>query len=123
MSLLIRLAMRVGKRVSAAHPPCKSELMLLCERFQERFGRLSSNGKPTKIHLNECAIALGVPRRRLYDIINVFEAAEVSYPLQGREQTVPYLAAVPVPFSICVLYKSFMAPLQIYCLVSDVNSH
>ena len=64
--------------MSASHPPCKSELMLLCERFRDRCGRLSSGGEPTRIHLNECAVALGVPRRRLYDITIVYEAVEVN---------------------------------------------
>ena len=63
--------------MSASHPPCKSELMLLCERFRDRCGRLSSGGEPTRIHLNECAVSLGVPRRRLYDITIVYEAVEV----------------------------------------------
>ena len=65
-----------GKRISAAHPPCKSELMLLCEKFQARFGDPSANGS-SLILLNEAAIELSVPRRRLYDIINVLEAVEV----------------------------------------------
>ena len=65
-----------GKRISAAHPPCKSELMLLCEKFQARFGDSSAHGS-SLILLNEAAIELSVPRRRLYDIINVLEAVEV----------------------------------------------
>lgn len=65
-----------GKRISAAHPPCKSELMLLCEKFQARFGAPPA-GTSSLILLNEAAIELSVPRRRLYDIINVLEAVEV----------------------------------------------
>ncbi len=49
--------------------------MLLCEKFQERFGRPQAS--PALILLNEAAIELAVPRRRLYDIINVLEAVEV----------------------------------------------
>ncbi|BDA47021.1 probable transcription factor E2F8 [Coccomyxa sp. Obi] len=66
---------KCGKRISAAHPPCKSELMLLCEKFQARFGRPQAS--PALILLNEAAIELAVPRRRLYDIINVLEAVEI----------------------------------------------
>lgn len=65
-----------GKRISAAHPPCKSELMLLCEKFQARFSAPAVNGS-SLILLNEAAIELSVPRRRLYDIINVLEAVEI----------------------------------------------
>jgi len=49
--------------------------MLLCEKFQARFGR--PKAFPALILLNEAAIELAVPRRRLYDIINVLEAVEV----------------------------------------------
>ncbi|KAK9918231.1 hypothetical protein WJX75_002424 [Coccomyxa subellipsoidea] len=66
---------KCGKRISAAHPPCKSELMLLCEKFQARFG--GPQAGPALILLNEAAIELAVPRRRLYDIINVLEAVEI----------------------------------------------
>jgi hypothetical protein len=55
----------------------KSELTLLCERFQYQFGHLQPDGSPTLLMLNDVAEALGVPRRRLYDVINVFEAIEV----------------------------------------------
>jgi hypothetical protein len=50
--------------------------MLLCEKFQARFGR-ARGASPGLILLNEAAIELSVPRRRLYDIINVLEAVEV----------------------------------------------
>jgi len=50
--------------------------MLLCEKFQSRFGAPAANGS-SLILLNEAAIELSVPRRRLYDIINVLEAVEV----------------------------------------------
>ena len=81
----VRVHPCAGKRISAAHPPCKSELMLLCERFQARFGGDPSvggnpgaqGGPPALILLNEAALELAVPRRRLYDIINVLEAVEV----------------------------------------------
>lgn len=72
--------MGAGKRISAAHPPCKSELMLLCEKFQARFGRPRTAASQGLILLNEAAIDLAVPRRRLYDIINVLEAVEVGTP-------------------------------------------
>lgn len=49
--------------------------MLLCEKFQARFG--GPQAGPALILLNEAAIELAVPRRRLYDIINVLEAVEV----------------------------------------------
>lgn len=52
--------------------------MLLCEKFQARFGRPQAS--PALILLNEAAIELAVPRRRLYDIINVLEAVEVCTP-------------------------------------------
>jgi hypothetical protein len=55
----------------------KSELTLLCERFQYQFGHLQEDGTPALLMLNDVAEALGVPRRRLYDVINVFEAIEV----------------------------------------------
>lgn len=74
---------RAGKRISAAHPPCKSELMLLCEKFQARFGGGAGAG-PALILLNEAAIELAVPRRRLYDIINVLEAVEVRVRLGSK---------------------------------------
>jgi E2F/DP family winged-helix DNA-binding domain len=66
-----------GRRISAAHPACKSELMMLCDRFIRKFGRLAPDGGPSEIMLNNVATQLGVPRRRLYDIINVMEAVEV----------------------------------------------
>ena len=69
-----------GKRVSASHPPCKSELMLLCEKFRDRFFH-APKGPGCRIDLNECASVLGVARRRLYDITIVYEAAEVPSPL------------------------------------------
>ena len=50
--------------------------MLLCEKFQARFGAPAA-GTSSLILLNEAAIELSVPRRRLYDIINVLEAVEV----------------------------------------------
>lgn len=70
--------MCAGRRISAAHPACKSELMMLCDRFIRKFGRLAPDGGPSEIMLNNVATQLGVPRRRLYDIINVMEAVEVT---------------------------------------------
>jgi len=68
---------KCGKKISASHPPCKSELMLLCERFQEMYGGDATNEDPTEIRLNTAAEKLNVARRRLYDIINVLEAVEI----------------------------------------------
>lgn len=70
--------LHAGRRISAAHPACKSELMMLCDRFIRKFGRLGAGGEPAEIMLNNVAAQLGVPRRRLYDIINVMEAVEVT---------------------------------------------
>lgn len=61
---------------AAASAPPKSELTLLCERFQRRYGRLGPDGLPRVLLLNDVAASLDVPRRRLYDVINVFEAIE-----------------------------------------------
>lgn len=63
--------------MSASHPPCKSELMLLSEKFRDRFASSTGREAEKRIDLNDCALALGVPRRRLYDITIVYEAAEV----------------------------------------------
>ena len=65
------------ERVTSGNPPQKSELTHLCERFQFQFGHLQPDGSPTLLMLNDVAEALGVPRRRLYDVINVFESIEV----------------------------------------------
>lgn len=51
--------------------------MLLCERFQQRFGTPTADGRPQEIMLKSAVAQLGVSRRRLYDIINVLEAVEV----------------------------------------------
>lgn len=58
-------------------PAQKSELTLLCERFMHQFGHLQPDGSPTQLMLNDVAEALGVARRRLYDVINVFESINV----------------------------------------------
>ncbi len=50
---------------------------MLCDRFIRKFGHLGPGGAPAEIMLNNVAAQLGVPRRRLYDIINVMEAVEV----------------------------------------------
>lgn len=52
--------------------------MLLSEKFRDRFSYASGDGEESRIDLNDCAMALGVPRRRLYDITIVYEAAEAS---------------------------------------------
>ena len=55
----------------------KSELTRLSEMFQACFGHLSPSGGPTRMRLNDIVEALGVPRRRMYDVINVLESLEV----------------------------------------------
>lgn len=55
--------------------------MLLCERFQQRFGTPTADGRPQQIMLKTAVAQLGVSRRRLYDIINVLEAVEVGVAL------------------------------------------
>lgn len=70
------LATGTWSATAAASAPPKSELTLLCERFQRRYGRLAPDGTPRVLLLNDVAASLEVPRRRLYDVINVFEAIE-----------------------------------------------
>ena len=53
--------------------------MLLSEKFRDRFASSDGKASEKRIDLNDCALALGVPRRRLYDITIVYEAAEVSF--------------------------------------------
>ena len=77
VACLTHITCCAGKRVSASHPPCKSELMLLSEKFRDRFANSAGDDSSSRIDLNDCALALGVPRRRLYDITIVYEAAEV----------------------------------------------
>lgn len=91
-----------GKWISDAHPPCKSGLLLLCERFTQRFGQLTADGQPSSLLLNEVAAALDVPRRRLYDILNVLEAVEVRRPPTLRHDTRRYL------YSCFVLLRCFI---------------
>lgn len=55
----------------------KSELMRLCEDFLYKFGHINSEGKSAPIFLNFAAAQCHVPRRRLYDVINVLEAVNV----------------------------------------------
>ena len=87
---------RPGAAARAAAPsaaPAKSELTVLCERFQQQFGYLQPDGSPNLLMLNDVAEQLGVPRRRLYDVINVFESIEVG----GVGLAVPALPAPPAP--------------------------
>ena len=42
-----------------------------------------ADGSPNPLMLNDVAEALGVPRRRLYDVINVFESIEVRHSAAG----------------------------------------
>ena len=55
----------------------KSELTKLSQIFQLCYGHLRPNGTPAKIRLNDVVEALGVTRRRMYDVINVFESLEI----------------------------------------------
>jgi hypothetical protein len=55
----------------------KSELTNLCEKFLSAFGHLHPDGSASLLMLNDVAETLGVPRRRLYDVINVFESIDI----------------------------------------------
>jgi hypothetical protein len=56
----------------------KSELTVLAERFRHEFCTDQAIGRD--VNLNDVASTLGVPRRRLYDIVNVLEALQVGGP-------------------------------------------
>ena len=83
---------KCGRRVSADHPPCKSGVALLCDALASRYGGLGGGGEggakaeagadapPPSLpilKLDLLAPALGVPRRRLYDVVNVLEAVDI----------------------------------------------
>jgi hypothetical protein len=86
--------------------------MLLCEKFQARFGRcaatsaLTQQPPPALILLNEAAIELAVPRRRLYDIINVLEAVEVC-----PQEATPLLCSLTVSTLCCFSWWSIQRGL------------
>jgi hypothetical protein len=88
----------------------KSELMRLCEDFLHKFGHIDSEGKSAPIFLNVAAAQCHVPRRRLYDVINVLEAvnvvrrmARLQYEFKGYEHLpelfVKLASATPNPGS------------------------
>ena len=55
----------------------KSALCLLCEDFLFKFGHMNEDGSPSVFQLHHAAGHCGVPRRRMYDVINVLEAVGV----------------------------------------------
>jgi len=67
----------IGRRSRGRGVNQKSELMRLCEDFLHKFGHIDSDGESAPILLNVAAAQCHVPRRRLYDVINVLEAVNV----------------------------------------------
>lgn len=70
----------------------KSALSLLCEDFLYKFGHVNADGSPHSFLLNAVAAHCGVPRRRMYDVINVLEAigivqrtAKLKYAFKGYD--------------------------------------
>lgn len=64
---------------SAAAASSRSELTLLCHRFREVCSQPAlPGGRPGGFAVKEVAQRLAVPRRRLYDVVNVLEAVLVS---------------------------------------------
>ena len=123
-----------GKRVSPSHPPCKSELMLLSERFRDRFANSCGEGEECKIDLNKCALALGVPRRRLYDITIVYEAAEVTISLHAqpiKRQLCRYIgkkckawkSAQDLSSVLCSQYVDMLSKGSSWCFVYGRSLH
>lgn len=55
----------------------KSALTRLCQDFLDKFGHLEPDGRPGSVLLSHAAAHCGVPRRRMYDVINVLEAVRV----------------------------------------------
>ena len=59
---------------SSSKKPEKSALTVLCEDFLHKFGHVNSDGTPKEFFLNDVSAHCNVPRRRMYDVINVLEA-------------------------------------------------
>jgi hypothetical protein len=59
---------------SSPKKPEKSALTILCEDFLHKFGHVNSDGTPKQFFLNDVSAHCNVPRRRMYDVINVLEA-------------------------------------------------
>ncbi|WPT16878.1 E2F transcription factor-like E2FF [Picochlorum sp. SENEW3] len=55
----------------------KSALTRLCHDFLDKFGHVEPDGRPGSLVLSHAAAHCGVPRRRMYDVINVLEAIKV----------------------------------------------
>lgn len=73
----------------------KSELTVLAERFRRDFCTDHAIGRD--VNLNDVANALGVQRRRLYDIVNVLEALQVGGHLKRPDCRVSCCHQCPVP--------------------------
>lgn len=71
----------------------KSALSLLCEDFLFKFGHMNEDGSPSHFKLQIVAAHCNVPRRRMYDVINVLESigvvkrtAKLKYIFHGYDQ-------------------------------------
>lgn len=63
---------RVGSAVGGGEAASKrSDLMVLATAFLAAYGK--GAGERTSVRLDEAAVALGVAKRRLYDVVNVLE--------------------------------------------------
>lgn len=85
----------------------KSELTVLAERFRHEFCTDQAIGRD--VNLNDVASTLGVPRRRLYDIVNVLEALQVGGPCRHYRSLqalqIPH-ACLPSVLAACKSCKS-----------------
>lgn len=71
----------------------KSALSLLCEDFLFKFGHMDEDGSPSNFQLPMVSAHCNVPRRRMYDVINVLESigvvkrtAKLKYTFHGYDQ-------------------------------------